>query len=103
MLNKLHIFTSLIAGIIYTIYSLLHEFEFFFWLKNVISVLIIFFILGLVTKKFLAKAFEPVKEEVVEVTEEEILEEENETENSSEDVGKPRRRFDFSRDEDDDN
>ncbi len=111
MLEKLHIFVSLIAGIIYTIYALLNNFEFFSWMQNVIWVLILFFILGLITRHFLKKSFTPEPIEQVDVTVEETDadtddidtdEEEISEFDSEDDDRKPRRRFDFSRDDDDD-
>lgn len=106
MLDKLHIFISLIAGIIYTTYAILHNFEFFFWIKNVITVLIIFYILGIITRKYLTTILEPPNvsevsvEEVEETDEEETEQIEEKDEKKQGSKGAPKRRFDFSRDGD---
>ncbi len=103
MLEKIHIFISLIVGILFTVYAMMVGFEFFFWLKNVIIVMILFYILGLITRYYLRKVLTPVEVPAapVEVTEEN-LEDGEETIEEQPDK-KPRKRFDFSRDEDDEN
>ncbi len=102
MLEKIHIFISLIVGIFYTVYAMMIGFEFFYWLKNVIIVMILFYILGLITRYYLRKVLTPVIEEIpeIEVTEENVEENEEIEEESGQ---RPRKRFDFSRDEDDEN
>ncbi len=101
MLNKLHIFVSLIAGIFFTIYGIVNDFDFFFWLKNIVIVLMLFYILGLITRHYLRKVLAPRDTEVVEVTEEEIVEESADAEESTD--NKPKKKIDFSSDEEDEN
>ncbi len=101
MLEKIHIFISLIVGILYTVYAMVVGFEFFFWLKNVIIVMILFYILGLITRYYFRKILAPeVATEEIEVTEEDV--EDSEEDDDEQPEQRPRKRFDFSRDEDDD-
>ncbi len=101
MLEKIHIFISLIVGILYTVYAMMVGFEFFFWLKNVIIVMILFYILGLITRYYLRKVLTPKIDEgeQIEVTEETV--EDGEKTDEAQDEQRPRKRFDFSRDEED--
>lgn len=109
MFEKLQIFISLIAGIIYTFYALTKEWDFFFWLKNVIIVLVLFYILGMIMKSYFKKILKPKDAEKadVEVSLEEVSddaeqneEKEHTEEVSSDDERRRRRRFDFNRDDD---
>lgn len=104
MLDKIHIFISLIAGVIYTIYAITQDFEFFLWLQNVIIVLILFYILGLICRSYLKKLLatnEPAQDEVS-VSEEDGNKEETNAENNadSDEERRKRRRFDFNIDDD---
>lgn len=106
MFEKLHIFISLIAGIIYTFYALTKEWDFFFWLKNVIIVLVLFYVLGMIMKAYLKKILKPKKEQKadVEVSVEEVSDDEENNEPveeiSDDEERRRRRRFDFNRDDD---
>lgn len=109
MFEKIHIFISLIAGIIYTFYALTKNWDFFFWLKNVIIVLVLFYILGLIVRSYFRKIFMNKPKESVSVTEEEIEDvaiTNEDVEGSKSDTQSPdeenrqRRRFDFNRDDD---
>ncbi len=99
MFDKLHIFVSLIAGIIYTIYAITSNSEFFFWIRNVIIVLVLFYVLGLITRNYMKKVLAPKVEESVDVTEvDEDLEETEETGETDEN-SIPRKKIDFSSDD----
>lgn len=104
MLDKIHIFISLIAGVIYTFYAITHDFEFFLWLQNVIIVLILFYILGIICRSYLKKLLttnEPDTEEVSVSEEDETSETESvEKEADSDEERRKRRRFDFNIDDD---
>lgn len=97
MLEKLHIFVSLIAGICFTIYSLLNEFDFFFWLRNIVIILILFYVLGLITRHYLRKVLKPKEIEKINVSEQNFSYDEN-SDNNSDDTQK--KKIDFSKDED---
>lgn len=56
MLDKLHILISIIAGITYTIYALLNNFKLSFWAQNFIIAIILFYILGIITRNYLKKS-----------------------------------------------
>ncbi len=104
MFDKLHIFISLIAGIVYTIYAITSDFEFFFWIKNVIIILVLFYVLGLITRNYMKKVLAPKDLESVEVTEiEEELDEIKRTEEDDTDESlKSQRKIDFNSDDEND-
>ncbi len=55
MFDRLNIFISIIAGIVYTIFTLVKGERLAIWLPNIIIVLVLFYILGTIFKRYLKK------------------------------------------------
>ncbi len=55
MFERINIFISLIAGIVYTVFAIVNQLSLVLWLPNIIIVLALFFILGSLFKKYIKR------------------------------------------------
>lgn len=107
MLNKLHIFISVIAGIVYTVYCLVNYLDLIFWAKHFIIIIVLFYILGLITRNYL-KTVLISKNDIIENSDEsEFLENDDEfddfsdenVDDDSSNQKKPKKKIDFNKDD----
>lgn len=70
MLEKLHIIISILAGAIFTLFCIVFDKDFSFWLFYMIIILILFYIIGVIIKNFIIKILTPhmETEENIELT-----------------------------------
>lgn len=106
MLDKLHIFISIVAGIVYTTYCLINNITLLFWMKHFIIIVVLFYILGLLTRNYLKNILinnylKNDKEDVYssEFLEDSELEDFSDKKTPDSNEQKPRKKIDFDKDD----